>query len=106
MVIKSDKPDPTAPDPEKPVPNGGIEEPDDQVSTEGGSPVKTEADQRTANDATASGHCGCGNGSLMVTGGGEKQVASMANALRSLTDVQWLNGHMPSYAIGIQPFLT
>ena len=62
MVVKSDKPDPTAPPdpPEKPVPNGGIEEPDDQVSTEGGSPVKTEADQRTANDAAASAHSGCG----------------------------------------------
>ena len=58
MVVKSDKPDPTAPpEPEKPVPNGGLEEPDDQASTEGGSPVKTEADQRTANDAAASvGH--------------------------------------------------
>lgn len=55
MVVKSDQPDPTAPPepekPVKPVPNGGLEEPDDQASTEGGSPVKTEADQRTANDA-------------------------------------------------------
>ena len=71
MVVKSDKPDPTAPPdpPEKPVPNGGIEEPDDQVSTEGGSPVKTEADQRTANDAAASAHSGCGMMWTWVTDG-------------------------------------
>lgn len=54
MVVKSDKPDPTvqpAPAAEKSVPNGGMEEPDDQISTEGSSPVKqTEADHRATND--------------------------------------------------------